>query len=95
MLRQEIINQIAALQNKLAVLNSVPEDLFNFGTVVVFASPGHKWWRVKTEEETWKDFSTNEEKSLSEWVLEAKQSNIGYFEVYELKVQPAPFYASA
>jgi hypothetical protein len=96
-LRQDIIDQIAALQAQLSILNTAPPDTYNFGTVVVFASTGHKWYYAKTAEETWLQLNGTSviEKSLSEWILEAKQSGIGYFEVYIMTVAPTPIYASS
>jgi hypothetical protein len=93
--RQVLIAKIAELQAKLNILNAVPSDTFNFGTVVVFAAANNvKWYYNKTAEETWAD-SKGVEKDLATWILEARESAIGYFEVYELRVQPVPFYASA
>lgn len=93
--RQVLIAQIAALQTRLDILNAVPDDLFSFGTVVVFSAANNvRWYYHKTAEETWTS-NTGVEKDLAAWILTAKESSIGYFEVYELRVQPAPFYASA
>lgn len=96
-LRTDLISQIADLQAKLAILNGVAEDTFSFGTVMVFAAGlggATKWYYHKTQEETWVS-DLGEEKDLASWILVARESNIGYFEVYELRVQPTPFYASA
>ena len=84
------------LQTKLAILNRVPTDSFAFGTVVVFsAATGVRWRFVKTAEETWLNLQVGGERTLAEWVLDGEESEVGYFEVYELRVQPTPLYASA
>lgn len=96
--KQKLQAEIVVLQDKVNILNRAPADTFNFGTVVVFASGQGgrvKWYYVKVAEETWQDMKNNSEKSLADWILNAHESNIGYFEVYELKPQPAPIYASA
>lgn len=96
--RSEIQAEIASLQVQLGILNRVPTDSFNLGTVVVFAagnSGSVKWYYNKVAEETWANSATGVEKDLAGWILETMESNIGYFEVYELKVQPTPFFASA
>ncbi|MFY3741602.1 MAG: hypothetical protein HMLIMOIP_002060 [Candidatus Nitrosomirales archaeon] len=96
MKRAEIQEQIADLQSKLDIMNRVPSDTFPFGTVVVFsAASGSKWHYLKTGEETWLNLQVNTAKDLASWILTAVESNVGYFEVYELKVQPTPFFASA
>lgn len=96
MTKAEIQAQITALQVQLGILNSAPSDTFPIGTVVVFsASSGSKWYRVKTAEETWKNLLGAAEKTLAEWILESMESNIGYFEVYVLKVQETPIFASS
>ena len=95
-LRDELNAEITEAQRKLAILNSAPSDTFNLGTAVVFsAANGFKWYYVKTSEETWLDLRSGNAKDLASWILEAKDSAIGYFEVYELRPQPAPVYASA
>jgi hypothetical protein len=90
---QELEAEKAAIEAKIAILESVPEDLFHFGTVVLFAATGGvKWYVVKTGEELWSKLSGGAEQDLASWVLEAVESNIGYFELYELKVEETPFY---
>lgn len=94
--KTEIQAKINELEEQLAILNTAPEDTFNIGTVVLFSATGNKkWYRTKTGEETWRNIANNSEKSLAEWILEAIDSNTGYFEVYELRVQNSPFYTSA
>lgn len=87
--------QIAELNRQLGILNSAPADTFPLGTVVVFnAATGSKWYYFKVAEETWAS-KDGEEKDLASWILEAMDSNIGYFEVYKLLVSPTPIFASA
>jgi len=87
------------LEGQLVILNQAPTDTYSFGTVVVFASGNGgttKWHYVKVGEEAWKDMTLGlkTEKSLSEWVLYAREANIGYFEVYILTVAAIPIYAA-
>jgi len=80
----------------VVILSQAPTDIYNFGTVVVFASGVSgvtKWYYLKVAEELWMDFATGTEKTLSEWILNANEANIGYFEVYVLTVAPSPIYA--
>jgi hypothetical protein len=94
--KTEVQAQIASLQTEYTLLNRVPSDAFSFGTIVVFASATSKWYYLKVAEETWRSMQgTTQEKDLASWVAFAYESAIGYFEVYELKVQPTPFFASA
>ena len=96
-IKEDIQTNIAKLQAELALLNSVAEDTFSFGTVVVFSSGSTKWHYVKVAEEAWKPMGSSSvpERSLAEWVLNAVQANIGYFEVYVLTVAATPFFASS
>jgi hypothetical protein len=93
--KAELQAQITLLQAQLAQLNSIPEDTFPFGTIAIISyGPGGvgKYYRVKVEEETWKNLVNSDEKSLSEWIVEAIDSNIGYFEVYVAVAEEVPFY---
>lgn len=97
-LKADLQAQIAVLQSRLAVVNRIPDDTFNFGTVTVFASGAQgkiKWYYAKVAEETWKSLQDGTEKSISQWVSDAVAANIGYFEVYELRAQPLPWFASS
>lgn len=93
--RTEIQAQITNLQAQLAVLNSVPEDTFHFGDVAIFASNTAKWHYIKVDEEAWRPINGGAERPLSEWILNNKDANIGYFEVYIMKPQASPIWASA
>ncbi len=99
--REDIQDHINELQAQLDILNSAPEDTYSFGTVAVFAAAtGDKWYYVKIAEESWSKLkrssaSTEIARALSEWILHAVNSNIGYFEVYILTVEETPIYASA
>jgi hypothetical protein len=97
--KSDIQDRIKDLQSRLDILNRVPTDKFSIGTVVVFSSNGGShWYYLKTGEETWISFNKNlsgVEKDLANWILDGIESNVGYFEVYELKVQPNPFFASS
>jgi predicted DNA-binding protein len=94
-----LTEQLTTIQGQLSILNGVPEDTFNIGTVVVFASGlsgAVKWYYVKMAEEVWMRLngsSSGTGKPLNEWALDAVEAHIGYFEVYELKVQPTPIYS--
>lgn len=92
----EIQAQIAALQAKLAILQSVEEDTFPIGTIALFAANAGntKWYYRKVAEETWAKVVGTGEKPLREWVYEAKTLPMGYFEVFILQVPVTPFYAS-
>lgn len=95
--KSELEEEIAALEAQLAILNSVNEDTFNIGTVMVFsmATPVAHWYYAKTAEETWLDVKNGGEQPLANWILDTVEANVGYFEVYEMRAQPTPFYASA
>jgi hypothetical protein len=95
-LKTDLKAEIAALQARLVILNSVGEDIYSFGTVALFSanSNSSKWYYKKVGEELWKQVNGSVEKSLAEWVLESVESSIGYFEVYILVVPELPFYAS-
>jgi hypothetical protein len=97
MTRAEIIAEIARLEAQLVILNLVPTDSYPFGTVVVFAADNNrtKWHYLKTGEEAWKKFGFTTEMTLAEWILSAKESEVGYFEVYVLTVAANPIYTSA
>jgi hypothetical protein len=88
--------EIAALQARLTVLNRVPADTFFFGTVLRFQHGATMWHYIKVEQETWADMKTGVEKDLPSWVLDALDALSGaYFEVYEVRPQPTPFFTSA
>ncbi len=95
-LRDDLEAQIASLEARLAILNGAPEDTYNFGTVVVFSSANSRWHYVKDNEESWRDMTNGgPTKPLSEWILEARESPVGYFEVYVLSVANTPIYAAS
>jgi hypothetical protein len=88
--------QIAALQSELTALLRVPADTFFFGTILRFQHGASMWHYIKVAEETWKDMVHNTEKDLPSWVLQTLNDLSGaYFEVYEVRPQPTPFYTSA
>lgn len=96
-LKEELESQLALIQARLAILNGSPEDVYPFGTVVVFAASSNtlKWHYVKDNEESWRDMQNGgPTKPLSEWILKARESDVGYFEVYVLTVAETPIYAS-
>lgn len=85
-------------QAQLTVLNRVGSDTFSIGTIMLFsAASGAKWYYVKIAEETWASLRGGNPgtKALEEYVLDAVNSEIGYFEVYEVSIKPAPFFTSA
>lgn len=97
--KQELLDQIAELQAEVTILNTAPSDTYPFGTVVRFVANSNttKWHYLKTSEETWLSLEggSGDSKSLSEWILVAVESGIGYFEVYLLTVAGSPFYSHA
>lgn len=97
--RQELQQAIDQLNAQLTILNSVPTDSFPVGTVVVFSSNNNTrhWHYRKLVNELWTPMAYNSKKELplEEWILQAKQTDIGYFEVYVLTVAETPFYASS
>lgn len=95
--RERLQIQIDELNGQLAFLNRIPEDKFPIGTILVFsASHAEDWYILKTAEGTWKNFTRNTiTRSLAEWIEEENNADVEYFEVYELKVQPTPFFASS
>lgn len=94
--KEKLQQEINERQQKINILNGVPEDRFTFGTVLRFASNGNtvKQHLIKVAEENWENVTGGEGKDLASWILEYIESGIGYFEVYELRVHPAPFYSS-
>lgn len=85
--KTEIQDRIAKLQAQLAIINRTPSDTFHIGTVVVFSSNQNKvhWYYAKTGEEAWLDLKDGTvEKPLADWILNAVESGIGYFEVYDM-----------
>ncbi len=94
--RQEIIDEIAELQALLARYDAVPEDNFNFGTIIRIAANQNltKWHLLKVAEDTWKYLGGQAEKSLQEWILQAIDQNLGYFEVYVLEAQENPIFVN-
>lgn len=94
---QELQEQIAELQAEVNILNSAPSDTYPFGTVVRFVANSNttKWHYIKTSEETWLSMEASSSRSLSEWILDAVNSDIGYFEVYLLTVAGSSFYSHA
>lgn len=97
-IKQRLLDQKAEIDQKLSVINRVPEDTFNFGTVLVFsARTGHKWYYVKINEETWQDKQSNDGAvaPLVDWIFDAINSNIGYFEVYVMTPAEIPIFASS
>lgn len=102
--KEDLQAKLDSIQAKLNVVNRVPEDRFSIGTIALFsAATGLKWYYVKIGEESWTSLKGNlpgeglpsGSKSLAAWILYAVESNIGYFEVYEMKVHPTPFFASS
>jgi len=97
--KADITAQIASLQSELNTLNRVPDDTFNLGTVLVFSANSNSvhWYIRKTGIEAWTSMNLTPTvtKDLSSHIADALESSIGYFEVYELRVQPTPFFASA
>lgn len=95
--KQDLLDQIAELQAEVNILNTAPSDTYPLGTVVRFVANSNtiKWHYIKTSEETWLSMESSISKSLSEWILDAVDSSIGYFEVYLLPVADTPFYSHA
>jgi hypothetical protein len=99
--KTEIQSKIANLQAELNILNRVGDDTFNLGTVLVFAAKNNTvhWYIRKTNIDTWISMTTVNptpilSKDLFSFISDALESDIGYFEVYELRVQPNPFFTS-
>lgn len=95
--REELLSEIAVRQLKLDVLDRAPEDTFTFGTVVVFdAGNGRRTYYAKVNEEAWiKLNGSPTEKPLNIWILLYVENFNGYFEIYELKPQAVPIFASS
>lgn len=98
--RDEIQREIEKLERKLALINRIPEDTFPFGTVALFSANENqtKWFIRKVEEEAWLGLTPTVdavEKTLADWIMEALESEIGYFEVRILDVPNHPFFASS
>lgn len=90
--------QLALIQAKINILQASPSDTFPLGRIALFASNSGntRWYYVKVAEESWKDLNNpGITKPLNEWILQARESGVGYFEVYEMRPQASPFYASA
>lgn len=93
--KKELEDQIALLQAKLNEFNNTPEDIYPLNTVVVFSfSNQRKIHYSKTAEELWRKLGTGTTKSLADWIIDTKELDAGYFEVYVLKTEETPIYAS-
>lgn len=97
--KNEINTQISKLQNELTALNRVADDTFNVGTVMVFSAKNNTvhWYIRKIAVDTWTamEASGSLSKDLASFIADALESDVGYFEVYELRVQNNPFFTSA
>lgn len=96
--RADLQKQIDKAQAQLNTLERVPEDKFPFGTVAVFSTAeGIKWYIVKVAEEAWRNMLTgNSTRTLEDHILEAVENeDTEYFEVYILKAESQPFFASS
>lgn len=91
--------QKADIEAQIAILTSVGEDVFSFGTIMLFSyQNGAKRYYVKVEEESWEKINdVMAARPLREWILLAKEGSGTYFEVHKLSVTDPdhPFYASA
>lgn len=98
-IREDLQQEIAALQAKLAIIEGTPEDIYPFGTVAVFAfAGGGKNHYLKTAEENWVRLKGNNASAapLSEWIYSYRTSTTPvYFEVYILNIEETPIYASS
>lgn len=97
-LKERIQKEIEKLQRQLEDLNKAPEDIYPIGTVIIFATAQQRWFIEKVAEETWQKIKQGidrKQQSLAEWILEAEESNVGYFEVYVTQTMPEPIYAKA
>ncbi len=96
----ELQAQIAALQLKINVLQSVGEDTFPLNTIAQFNfATGTRSWYRKIAEESWVDIQNGgSSKQLREWILKYKE-DLGstYFEVHILVVtdENNPYWATA
>lgn len=91
--------QLADIQAKIALFSTFPEDTYNFGTLVLFASQNntkHTYYR-KNAEESWKPLKgTDPAQPLAEWLYKFKTEQPDeYFEVYVMSPGNLPIYASA
>jgi hypothetical protein len=96
-LRDDLVAKKNRIEKQLTILDRVGEDTYPIGTIVLFsAESGDKWYYLKVDEESWRYLSsvTGIVKQLRQWVLEAEQSGIGYFEIYKLLPDKTPFYVS-
>ncbi len=94
-LREDLQAQLAEVQGQLAILDNIPEDTFNFGTVLIYApATGAKAYYVKTGEEIWTNIKSGLTNDLASIIFNFKTASIGYFEIYEMRAESAPIYAS-
>ncbi len=95
-IKKAIQADIEKLQKRLAVIDRIPEDKYSIGTAVVFAfNTGAKRYYVKTEEEGWATVASGSKyvNTLEYWILKSIDES-QYFEIYEMRTQPQPIYAS-
>lgn len=92
--RETLQAEIAEANRKLAILDSIPEDTFNFNTVILISGPNFKGYWVKTGEESWRNLKTNNQKDLASLLFEHVEAHIGYFEVYVLTPGASPIYVN-
>ncbi len=95
--KEDLQALLTETQNKLNILNSISDDVYNIGTIVRFsaASNTQQWHIKKVSEGSWKNLSSAATKQLAEWILHFNETNIGYFEAYVMNPEATPFYASA
>ncbi len=88
----------ATEQERLAILASLPEDTYPFGTVAIFSWSNGKKHFIKEAEEAWRSMSSGSvlQKELAYWIYTEKVNNPAlYFEVYTMIASALPIYASA
>jgi hypothetical protein len=88
----------AAEQSKLALLASLPEDNYPFGTVAIFAWTNGRKHFIKEAEEAWRSMSSGSvlQKELAYWIYTERVTNPALnFEVYIMTAAALPVYATA
>ena len=96
----DLIAQRDALNAKIALFATFPEDVYNLGTVALFVyqeNTQHIYYR-KTAVELWKPIANSATggKPLSDWIYDFKTGFPSeYFEVYIMAPGATPIYASA
>lgn len=91
--KSDIEKEIAQLQRKLDRLNDVPADTFAIGSILLLKAANREWYIRKVATDAWISSAVGgEERAVQEHILRAEESNIGSFDVFELRPRNVAFF---